>query len=177
MIAEKARLKIASWMTTAVNGGSVAVAFAHESSPLPETVFGRHEPGEDWGGFRERVAKSRDILRDCIGMLKGTDARIIGYGASTKGNVLLQYTGVGADLDCIAEVNADKVGRVTPGTNIPIVSELEARRRGPDAFLVLPWHFRDYIVEKEKRCGGPDLIFPLPQVEVVRAGRTGRAGG
>jgi hypothetical protein len=96
----------------------------------------------------------------------------MGYGASTKGNVLLQFCGFGPDhIDSIAEVNEDKFGRVTPGTGIPIVPEDELRERRPDYVLVFPWHFRDGIIEREEeylRAGGR-LIFPLPEVEIVGA--------
>jgi hypothetical protein len=66
-------------------------------------------------------------------------------------------------------VNEDKFGAFTPGTAIPIVSEREARERKPDYLLVLPWHFRDNIVQREQaylRSGGK-LVFPLPEIEVV----------
>jgi hypothetical protein len=94
----------------------------------------------------------------------------MGYGASTKGNVLLQFCGLGpAHIEAIAEVNEDKFGRVTPGTGIPIVSEDEMRARRPDSLLVLPWHFRDGIVEREEAYlkDGGLLIFPLPEIEIV----------
>ena len=68
---------------------------------------------------------------------------MLGYGASTKGNVFLQYCGITPELlPAIAEVNQDKFGCFTPGTNIPIVSESEAPAMKPDYFLVLPWHFK-----------------------------------
>jgi hypothetical protein len=73
------------------------------------------------------------------------------------------------DIHAFAEVNPDKFGCVTPGTNIPIISEAEARANKPDYFLVLPWHFRANIIEREKEflSSGGKLIFPLPNVEVV----------
>ncbi len=73
--------------------------------------------------------------------------RIIGYGASTKGNVILQFCNLTPkDIPFIAEVNKDKFGRYTPGTYIPIISENEARKMKPDYFLVLPWHFKENIL-------------------------------
>jgi hypothetical protein len=96
----------------------------------------------------------------------------MGYGASTKGNVLLQFCGLGPDdIEAIADVNADKFGRVTPGTGIPIVPEDEMRARQPDYLIVLPWHFRDSVIAREDaylRSGGR-LIFPLPEIEIVGA--------
>jgi hypothetical protein len=90
-------------------------------------------------------------------------------GASTKGNVILQYCGIGPDLlECIAEVNEDKFGCFTPGTGIPIVSEQEAMARKPDVFLVFPWHFRNNIVRRAEPFlkRGIKLLFPLPKIEL-----------
>ncbi len=92
------------------------------------------------------------------------------YGASTKGNTLLQYCGIGKDLiDAAAERNPEKYGRRTPGTNIPIISEKEARAAKPDYFIVLPWHFKKEIIQREKEylLSGGKLIFPLPKFEVI----------
>jgi len=95
---------------------------------------------------------------------------VLGYGASTKGNVLLQFCGLtDKDIPAIAEVNEDKFGCVTPGTLIPIVSEQEAAAMKPDYFLVLPWHFKDSIIRREQAflASGGKLIFPLPEIEIV----------
>lgn len=96
----------------------------------------------------------------------------MGYGASTKGNVLLQFCGFGPDdIEAIADVNEDKFGHVTPGTEIPIISEDEMRKENPEYLVVFPWHFRDGIIEREDvylQSGGR-LIFPLPEIEIVGA--------
>ena len=102
--------------------------------------------------------------------LKSDGKTILGYGASTKGNILLQYCGINSELiSHIAEVNIDKFGCYTPGTNIPIISELEAKNMRPDYFLVLPWHFKENIIEKEHNFlnSGGKLIFPLPQITII----------
>ncbi len=102
--------------------------------------------------------------------LNADGKRILGYGASTKGNVLLQFCGfTEADIPAIAEVNPEKFGCFTPGTEIPIVSEADAKRMRPDYFLVLPWHFKDGIVAREEEylAQGGKMIFPLPEIEIV----------
>lgn len=84
----------------------------------------------------------------------------------------LQYCGITPELmEAVAEVNPDKFGCVTPGTQIPIISEADARARKPDVLLVLPWHFRKTFVEREKAflAGGGRLLFPLPAIEFVSA--------
>ena len=102
--------------------------------------------------------------------LKREGRKVTGYGASTKGNVLIQYCGLDAGLvPSIAEVNQDKFGAFTPGSGIPIVSEAEARARRPDYFIVFPWHFRAGILRRESAFldAGGRFIFPLPSIDVV----------
>jgi hypothetical protein len=120
--------------------------------------------------FEERVFRHRTDLRSLLEALAADGKKIIGYGASTKGNVVLQFCGIGPELvSCIAEVNEDKFGAFTPGTGIPIVSEVEARAMQPDYFLVLPWHFREGILRREAQflASGGRMIFPFPEIEIV----------
>jgi hypothetical protein len=96
--------------------------------------------------------------------------KILGYGASTKGNVILQYCGLSkTEIPYIAEVNPDKFGSFTPGTLIPIISEQEAHQMKPDYFFVLPWHFRKGIIKKEEKYlkNGGKLVFPLPEIDTI----------
>jgi hypothetical protein len=120
--------------------------------------------------FEERVFRHRDDLTRLIRALNADGKKILGYGASTKGNVVLQFCGLtNKDIPAIAEVNAEKFGHVTPGTHIPIVSEKEARAMKPDYFFVLPWHFKDGILRREKEylANGGKMIFPFPEIEIV----------
>ena len=120
--------------------------------------------------FEERVFRHRDDLTRLIRALNADGKKILGYGASTKGNVVLQFCGLtNKDIPAIAEVNPDKFGCFTPGTHIPIISEQEARAMKPDYFLVLPWHFKDGILRREKEylTTGGKMIFPFPEIEIV----------
>ena len=95
---------------------------------------------------------------------------VCGYGASTKGNVLLQYCNfTERDIPVIAEVNEEKFGCFTPQTRIPIASEKDVQAYRPDYLLVLPWHFRDNIIAREQEYlgRGGSLLFPLPSIEAV----------
>ena len=95
---------------------------------------------------------------------------IHGYGASTKGNVLLQYYGINNKMiDYIAERNENKYNLYTPGSRIKIISETLSRSYKPDYYLVLPWHFKKEILirEKEIRKKGTKFIFPLPKLKVI----------
>lgn len=182
-LADRAGLRILDATQNDTNGGSIAVTFAHQDSSYPEQTAtvdqliqqeadrGLGTP-EAFASFRTAVERHRRELPALIRALRADGKTVFGYGASTKGNVLLHACGLTVeDLPCIADVNPDKHGRVTPGTHIPIVSEADAHARQPDYFLVLPWHFKNFIVEREEaflRRGGR-LIFPLPTISVVGA--------
>ena len=105
--------------------------------------------------------------------IKKEGKTVHGYGASTKGNILLQYCGItNDDIKCFAEINPDKFGKFTPGTNIPIISEEESLNMKPDYYFVCPWHFRDNILSREeaKLKSGIKFIFPLPEIEIYEKG-------
>ncbi len=141
----------------AVNGGSFAVTAAkrgqrtHANRVVIDWMLAQEErmglgTPEPYRDFEERVFKHREDLRRLLHALAADGKKIVGYGASTKGNVVLQFCGITEkEVIAIAEVNADKFGAFTPGTHIPIISEAEARAMKPDYFLVLPWHFKDGI--------------------------------
>lgn len=124
-----------------------------------------------YAAFEERVLRHRERLVQTLYQLKNDGRLVLGYGASTKGNVILQFCNIDKTLiPCIAEVNEQKFGCVTPGSDIPIVSEPEAKALKPDCFLVLPWHFKQNLVERESeflRKGGM-MLFPLPEIEEIR---------
>ncbi|MAH66289.1 MAG: hypothetical protein CMJ27_07845 [Phycisphaerae bacterium] len=113
----------------------------------------------------ERVRRGCGALVEMLEDLRAKGDRVVGYGASTKGNVLLQYAGIGPELmPAIGEVNPNKYGCRTPGTGIPIVSDEEARALDPTHYLVLPWHFREEILprETEFRDRGGRVSFRFP---------------
>lgn len=121
--------------------------------------------------FAARIRSHPERLRDFLDSSRRAGQQTLGYGASTKGNVILQHCGITAeDLTCIGEVNADKHGWLTPGTWIPIVSEEEAKAQRPDQLLVLPWMHRAGFIEREGDFldGGGSLVFPLPELDIVR---------
>lgn len=180
-ILDAADLEILDVQMNAVNGGSFAVTAGHKSAHrkrnlavidwllAQEERMGLNTP-RPYRDFEERVFRHREDLRRLLRALKDDNKRILGYGASTKGNVVLQFCDIGPDLvDAIAEVNPDKFGCFTPGTHIPIISEADARAMKPDYFLVLPWHFKDGILAREQEylAGGGKMIFPFPEIEIV----------
>ncbi|MDF5753507.1 class I SAM-dependent methyltransferase [Spongiactinospora sp. TRM90649] len=176
-MAERAGLKVLDAELNAVYGGSLSVVLARHTtgSQVNEAALAAIRSGEEdlpLASFARRTVEHRDRLLDFLAESRKNGLLTLGYGASTKGNVILQYCGLGeADLPCIAEVNQDKFGCYTPATGIPIVSEEEARARHPDQFLVLPWIYREPMIARERdflRSGGK-LVFPLPELEVVTA--------
>lgn len=164
-----------------VNGGSFAVTAQPAAGPRPRNGalidwFLRQEQrlgitdAQIFRAFDRSVQQHRADLTDLVRTLKGSGSTVVGYGASTKGNVLLQYCELtAADLPVIAEVNPNKFGCMTPGTHIPIASEDDVKADRPDYMLVLPWHFRETILEREADYleQGGRLIFPLPEIEVI----------
>ena len=110
-------------------------------------------------------------LKRKLNKIKKNGQSIHGYGASTKGNVLLQYYGLDTNfIDYIAERNSKKFNYYTPGTNIKITSESLSRKINPDFYLVLPWHFKNEIIVREKKTiqGGSSFIFPLPKINTIK---------
>ena len=174
-------LKVIDVQTNSVNGGSFAVTACRKSASYQantpiiqwllqqEADMGLDTP-KPFRDFEDRVFRHKKNLKELVESLVASGKTIAGYGASTKGNVLLQFCGLTAEhIPYIAELNEDKFGAFTPGTNIPIIPEVEARARKPDYFLVLPWHFRAGIFEREQKFmqDGGKFIFPLPEIEIV----------
>ena len=174
-------LKVIDVQMNAINGGSFAVTASKKSAHYKENTpiinwtlqqeddLGLYSP-KPYRDFEERVFKHRKNLKELIKALTKDGKKVFGYGASTKGNVLLQFCGLTSkEIPYIAEVNEDKFGSFTPGTLIPIISEEEAKKMKPDYFLVLPWHFKHNILEREKEYleNGGKFIFPMPEIEIV----------
>ncbi len=166
-----------------VNGGSFRIYIRHNGGAVDfpggkERVQKIRDDENNLGlndkavyeSFAARVAKIKDEL---VGFIKSEVAngkKVYVYGASTKGNTLLQYFGLDSALiGAAAERNPDKWGKKTIGTNIPIISEEQARTDKPDYFLVLPWHFMNEFLSRERDflANGGKFIFPLPEMKIV----------
>jgi hypothetical protein len=122
--------------------------------------------------FQDKINIHRDELTVLLRKLKRDGKRIHLYGASTKGNTILQWCGIDSRIiDYAAERNPDKYGARTLGTDIPIISEAESRAMKPHFYLVLPWHFKEEFLQREAETirAGTKMIFPLPTVEVIES--------
>lgn len=179
-ILDKTDFKIIDLEFNNINGGSFSVMAAKklsrykENSKLVSKVLEQEQKmglstTRIFREFNGKIKTHRDQLKEFIDKTNKSGKKILGYGASTKGNVILQYCNLTKkDIPCIAEVNVHKFGCFTPGTLIPIVSESEAKKLNPDYFMVLPWHFKDNIIEREKKflASGHRLFFPLPKPHI-----------
>lgn len=180
----RAGMKVFRASQNGINGGSIRCYATHadnfrfksqaDAEALAQLRNGEFDLALDsdapYRDFQARVESHRDELTKLIKDLKREGKRIHVYGASTKGNVILQFCGIDNNLiDYAADRNPDKNGARTIGTNIPIISEEESRAMRPDYYLVLPWHFRDEFLTRERKTieAGSRFIFPLPNIEVV----------
>ena len=175
-------MKIVDVTLNDINGGSFAITACKDTNtsikinhPVinwlieEEYKMGLHTT-KPYFEFAHKTYEHRDSLINLIRSLRADGKTIYGYGASTKGNVLLQWCGFTSDdIIAIGEVNSDKFGCVTPGTNIPIISEQEVKNQNPDYMIVLPWHFKNGIIQREieyMKSGGK-FIFPLPNIQII----------
>lgn len=180
-MAERVGLTLTTAEITDVNGGSLCVTLVKDSKKHKvdaaqiDRIRQREaalelESTATYENFTRRVHGHRDQVRGFLDESRAAGKLTLGYGASTKGNVILQYCGISVeDLPYIGEVSAEKHGRVTPGTGIPIVSEEDAKALRPDQLLVLPWVHRGGFVEREQEflASGGKLVFPLPSISTV----------
>ncbi len=179
-----ANLRVFRAETNEINGGSIRCYVTHADNkdfdePGAAATLDRLRRREDeleldtdkpYLAFQRRIEAARDRLKALLQTIKAEGKSVHVYGASTKGNVLLQWCGIDRTVvDCAADRNPDKHGARTLGTDIPIVSEEESRQRKPDYYLVLPWHFRDEFLDRERDTilAGTKMVFPLPEVDIV----------
>jgi hypothetical protein len=183
-IMRAAGLKVFSVSLNAINGGSIRCFVTHETNfrqrgpehaaqlrALRRQEFDLElDTDKPYRNFQSRIDRHRDELSALLKKLKGEGKQIHIYGASTKGNTILQWCGIDKSIITVAaERNPDKYGARTLGTDIPIVSEADSRAMRPDYYLVLPWHFKEEFLQREAESlrQGIKFIFPLPNIEIA----------
>lgn len=183
---ERSGLQVLDISFNEVNGGSAFIIAGRDDGPYQPQAnrIARALEGEapletelPYERFRQRVQAHRDEVRHFLGLAKAAGRTVLGYGASTKGNIVLNYCGIGPDLiPAISDANPEKHGLVTPGMKIPIISKEEARQRGADYFFVLIWHFRLEVLGQERDfiATGGKLVFDLPRLHLVDADNVDR---
>jgi SAM-dependent methyltransferase len=183
-ILKRSGLKVFNVEHNDINGGSLRCYATHSDNFLykkphyQRQIQAFHQEEFDlmldtdipYRHFQDRINVHREELLRLLKRLKKEDKKIHIYGASTKGNTILQWCHIdNRIIDFAAERNPDKHGAFTLGTDIPIISEAESRAMKPDYYLALPWHFKQEFVEREREtiASGTSLIFPLPTIEIV----------
>lgn len=183
LLLEEAGFSIVDATLNSINGGSIAVTAKKtrlhvNSDPNIEFLLKREiEMGLTTGEMMEKFVSNsfshKKNLINLIATYRDAGYEIFGLGASTKGNVLLQWAGLDTTfIKSIGEINPKKFNKVTPGTRIPIVAEHEVLNIEVDSkrlSLVLPWHFKPVIMDRAESylSKGGKLLFPLPSIEVV----------
>lgn len=178
---DKAGLKIINLSFNQTNGGSIALDVTKKSSKykkceylinwvLKSEKLNKYNTIKKQKNFFKACKTHKILLKKLIKNLKKEGKSVYGYGASTKGNVILQYCNLNSnEIKYIGEVNKFKFNRYTPGSKIKIISEQKLKKLKPDYLLVLPWHFKDNVIKKEKTYlnSGGKLLFPLPDIEII----------
>ena len=175
-ILDKNNLKVVDFSLNEINGGSIEVLCTKKESNLKTKsnkikellLIEQKIIKEDYNKFNLRVHNSKKNLSLFLNNISKSE--VIGYGASTKGNVILNYCGVtNKDISYICDANPSKIGKFTPGSFIPIISKKEMRRINPKYLLVLIWSFKREVIKQEENFikNGGKLIFPLPVFHVV----------
>ena len=177
-IAQAAGLKVLDVEFNDINGGSFSITAAKKDAKhqpntavLDKILADEVELGLDglavWEDFNSNIEREREALMSFLKDAKSQGKTVYGLGASTKGNVLLQYYNIDETLiEGIGDVNSDKFGSFTPGTLIPIESEQNVLAKEPDYLVILPWHFRPFFLQLPS-MKGKKLVFPLPKFEIV----------
>lgn len=182
---QRCGMKVVKVEFNSINGGSIRCYVTHVSNFKFKSRENRQtleqvrqqefdlelDTDKPYKNFQNRINRHKEELSGMLKALKREGKKIHIYGASTKGNTILQWCGLdNTIIDYAADRNLDKDGARTIGTDIPIVSEEKSRAMKPDYYLVLPWHFRDEFLDREKVFldEGGGLIFPLPAIEVIK---------
>ena len=178
---DRANLKIINLAFNQINGGSIELDVAKKYSKFKESkdLINWVLQSEKLNSYNE-LHRQKEFYKQCVNhkillkkllvTLKKQNKKVFGYGASTKGNVILQFSKIDNKLiKYIGEVNKFKFNKFTPGSKIKIISEEKLKKLKPDYLLVLPWHFKDHILKRENKFmqNGGKFIFPLPDIEII----------
>tara|TARA_Y100001958_G_C20980572_1_gene371925 strand:- start:169 stop:708 length:540 start_codon:yes stop_codon:yes gene_type:complete len=178
---KKNHLRVFDVKQNNINGGSLRYFICHKQAKYKEnkkiitSILQQEkkinlESKKTFIQFFKRINIVKKDTNKLILSILNNEKTIHGYGASTKGNVLLQYFNIDNKLiPFIADRNSQKFNSFTPGTKIKIISEKLSRKIKPDYYLVLPWHFKKEILKREDkiRRQGTKFIFPLPKLRVL----------
>ena len=177
-IAEKNGLRVVDFSFNIINGGSIEIICVPKKSKIKSNIkkiknqikLENEISNKDYSKFNLRVDNIKKTTNLLLDNIKNAKKRIIGYGAATKGNIVLNHCKIGSDkIPLICDENQEKFGRYTPGTNIKIISKKEMRKINPNYLLVLIWSFKSEVIRQEIKYikKGGKLIFHLPFLHIV----------
>ncbi len=177
IVLKRFKLKIVNCFENEINGGSIRVHIVHKSNKaykptksLKQKIYlENYFFKNNIDIFKSRVMSSKKLIFDFLTNLSKNNL-IYGYGASTKGNIILNYININYQLiKKICDANPSKFGRVTPGSRISIISKNQMRRDKPDYLFVLIWSFRDEVIKQELNYikKGGKLIIPYPSLHII----------
>ena len=176
---ERTGLKILDLRLNEVNGGSFFLIVGRDDGPFKQNeekimkTLQYEKPLcsiQPFMRFKNRVLSHRDEVRAFLKLAKEANKKVYGYGASTKGNIVLNFCNIESDcLTAICDANPEKFGLVTPGTSIPIISKEDMRKANPDYLFILIWHFRREVLQSEYEyiMNGRKMVFDLPRLHIV----------
>jgi hypothetical protein len=180
-ILKKVKLRIVDVKFNEMNGGSIRLFITHSENKIKSNkknlnklykFENNHFSNLNYNlkKFKKNVERSKLDLKNKLKSIKKQNKKIHVYGASTKGNVILQYCGISnKDIEFASDRNKNKWGKFTPGSNIRIISEKKSRKLNPDYYLVMPRHFTDEFIKREKKFlkKGGKFLFPLPKLKEI----------
>lgn len=172
-------LKILSVSFNDLNGGSFSIYAGRDDSPhvansaLIQSILESEKPLKNQKTYElleNRVILHKEDVKNFFNLTRAAGSRVYGYGASTKGNIIMNYCGLtSSDIIAIGDRNPEKDGLTTPGTRIPIISHEKLRQLNADYLFVFIWHLRKEVIEDEVAYleGGGKLVFVLPRLHIV----------
>ena len=173
-IAAAACLEVVDVEELPTHGGSLRVWLAHQGAAEPRAAVKAVLASEAaagletlvaYAGFQQRAEAAKHGLLEFLLQAKRQGRRVLGYGAAAKGNTLLNYAGIRADLlSAVADRAPSKKGKMLPGSHIPVISPEQLAARNPDALLVLPWNL---IGELRQQLPGQELVTAIPELQVL----------
>lgn len=174
-VAKKNKLKILDFTFNNINGGSIEITCSKinskQKSNIKKIIYQKKQEKKINNGSYERFNERINNIKKNLNLfLDKNKSKVFGYGASTKGNIVLNHCGINSKkLKYICDANPYKYNRYTPGSNIKIISKKIMRKMKPDILLVLIWSFRKEVIVQEKKFikSGGVLLFHLPMLHIV----------
>jgi SAM-dependent methyltransferase len=173
-------LKVFDVEEVPTHGGSLRVYAcradaAHQTMPAVQAMLGKEAAAgvtnPDWyGGLAAEAERIKLDLLDFLVSARRSGKRVAAYGAAAKGNTLLNYAGVRADLiDFVCDAAPSKQGRFLPGSHVPVLAPAALAERKPDYVLILPWNLTAEITQAQAQVSawGGKFAVAVPRLTIL----------